>query len=267
MVRDQHHMVMRFSEGIDSTVTDSLSIKGLGIIAGHIIGPELYLLTEEMAKKDYQFTVVARDYALNRRLIEGDFKGSDRKDTIPPEIIETTPPPFGTNISRYIRGKIRFTEELDTLLTPTIYLKPGTTKIERRWNKDMVRVEFHYPDTLKEASLYHILIIGKISDISKNRTEVAKAFPFTTDSILRTIDVKGKISPACTALIIARNDDIASMSINLPITGYTLYLEDTSNITIEAIRLTPPMIGHGRIADSVITLKDTAAVDLEYYLR
>lgn len=267
MARDQHHLILRFSEPVDSTILDSLSIEGLGIITGHIIGPELYLLTEAMAKRVYHFTVVARDRALNRRFIKGKFRGSDRSDTIPPDIIETTPLPFATDVPRLIRGKVRFTEELDTTLTPQVYLRPGTTRVERTWNKDMVRLELNYPDTLQSAAIYHLLILGRISDISKNEVTIARAFPFTTDSILQLIEIKSRVNPPCTALILARKNDIVGISINLPISGFTIYLKDTSDITLQALRLRPPMIGVGTITDSAINLKETESIDLDHYLR
>ncbi|HID32787.1 MAG TPA: hypothetical protein EYP24_05365 [bacterium (Candidatus Stahlbacteria)] len=266
-VRDQHHLIIRFTEPIDSTTLDSLMIEDLGIIAGHIQGSELVLLTEQMEEREYTYTVVARDRALNRRFIKGAFKGSDRLDTIPPEVAAITPPPFGTSVPRYLRGKIRFTEELDTTLSPAIYLLPGTTRVRPRWRRDMVCLEFHYPDTLETTATYQILIIGNISDISKNGNQIIKAFPFTTDSILPLIETRGRVDPSCTSLVVARKEEITGIGVNLPITGYRLYLKDTADVSLMAIRITPPMVGYGMVGDSIINLKDTSAIDLEDLLR
>lgn len=267
IVRDQNHLSMRFSEPIDTSSLDSLRIEGLGVITGHIIGPELYLLTEPMEDRNYQFTIIARDRSQNRRLIRGRFKGTTRRDTFPPALVETRPIPFATGASRLLRGEVRFNEELDTILTPMIYLQPGTSRVEMGWRKDLVRLWFAFPETLQKEEVYYLLIYGPIRDIAQNQALIAQAFPFTPDTILPLYEHRGRVEPACTAIIVGRTDHIIGFAINLPAPGFTIYLPESVGVSIEAFAPTRSLHGTGSLTDTVIFLKPNPLLDLDRFLR
>ena len=266
-VRDQHHLILRFSESVDSTSLDSLAIEDLNIIAGHVLGSDIYLLTEKMEKRDYPFTIVVYDIARNRRLIKGKFQGSEREDTIPPEISTTEPLPFQTDLPHHLSGRIRFTEELDTTFTPSIFFCPGTTDLHLRWRKDLVHLEFSKRDTLREGEIYYLLILGKIKDIAGNENMIARAFPFTTDTILEPVEKRGRVEPAGTAVVFGSSDKIEGITINYPKTGFHLYLKETTGVKLTSFTLEPPRLGIAELSDSVIFLNPIDTIVIERLLR
>ncbi|MEO0115372.1 MAG: Ig-like domain-containing protein [candidate division WOR-3 bacterium] len=203
-VRNRTKINVKFNEDIDpeNIIKDSFLIIALNetlTIKEISVGRKsnvITLITEKQNPVQYSLQAIVADLAGNWAKIRTRFYGSIVKDTIPPRIAEILPKIGATKLKKNIRINIRFSEEIDTLFPAKWILLPKTlaNRFTSQWQSDYKNLSLTMSDSLGSDTIVYFVLTRQIFDFEGNRLLAAGFTFFTSDSVLNTKLVTGKVT-------------------------------------------------------------------------
>ncbi|MEO0094053.1 MAG: Ig-like domain-containing protein [candidate division WOR-3 bacterium] len=202
-VRNRTKINVKFNEDIDpeNIIKDSFLIIALNetlTIKEISVGRKsnvITLITEKQNPVQYSLQAIVADLAGNWAKIRTRFYGSIVKDTIPPKILEISPKIGTTKLKKNIKINIRFSEEIDTLLPAKWILLPKTlaSRFTSQWQSDYKNLSLAMADSLGNDTIVYFLLPRQVFDFEGNRLSAPGFTFFTSDSMLNTKLVTGKV--------------------------------------------------------------------------
>ncbi len=204
-VQNRTKIIVRFNEEIEPkeiindsfliTTTDleTLSIKEISVGKKSNI---ITLITERQKPVHYSFQAKVTDLFGNRAKVKTKFLGSIVKDTIPPRILEISPKLGATKLKRNIRIGLRFSEEIDTVIPIVWYILPKVlrSRYTTMWEPDHKSLTFSMSDSLGADTVIYFVVLRSAFDFEGNRITYPGFNFFTSDSLLNTKLVIGKVT-------------------------------------------------------------------------
>lgn len=214
---------LKFNEPIDAKtiIKDSIlltSVHNESLLIREIAieknGEIVILVTEPQSPIRYSIVTKVADLEGNWTKVQGKFYGSSQKDTMPPKIRQITPKPGATKQSSKIRIELKFSEAIDTLspLNWLVLPKSLRSRFKTNWEGDFKGLSFTLSDSVGTDTIVYFALLRSIFDYDKNRLALAGFTFFTSDTLLLTKLVTGKVKyqdkPFSEALVIfTRGED------------------------------------------------------------
>jgi len=240
--RNRVRLELVFDEDIDpgSVIADSFEVLGPGNknleLRGAMRGRrpnrvELWTWPQEPVL--YRVSGTVTDLAGNIGRFRSRFKGSERKDTIPPRVVRISPAPGSENQIRASVG-IGFSEPVDTLTLPGYLFVPGAydTVFHFAWEPNWQGFNLTLEDSASSGIIYFLLLPG-VPDLEGNPLRGQAFTYFTQDSLLEGNAVRGRAiwhhCPLGTGTVLF--SEVGEDSEPMPTTGLAPILEGGSFAT------------------------------------
>jgi len=141
----------------------------------------------------YEVRGVVWDAAGNPGRFRAGFKGSVRRDTIPPRVARILPAPGATRV-RQLTVSVRFSEPVDTAGVSRHLILPAAheTLYHRAWEPDWQEVGFVCRDSVPARTVHYFLLLPGTADLEGNRVRDPAFTYFTPDSSLDAAAVRGR---------------------------------------------------------------------------
>ena len=154
------------------------------------------LITEKQSPVLYSFQAKVSDLTGNRAKVQTKFLGSIVKDTIPPRILEISPKLGAIKLKKNIRIGLRFSEEIDTILPVEWVILPKaiSSRYTTNWQSDHRHLTFSMADSLGADTVVYFVLLRSVFDFEGNRITYPGFNFFTSDSLLNTKLVTGKVT-------------------------------------------------------------------------
>jgi hypothetical protein len=154
------------------------------------------LITEKQQPIRYTLSTEVKDVAENRAKIRGRFMGSMIKDTFPPRITTISPKTGTVKQKRNVRIIIGFSEEVDTVIPINWVVLPKALKsrFNTLWQPDFRQLKFTLNDSLGADTVVYFTFLRSVFDFEGNRLLAPGFTFFTSDTLLNTKLVTGKIT-------------------------------------------------------------------------
>ncbi len=178
---------------ITTTDLETLSIKEISVGRKSNI---ITLITERQKPVHYSFLAKVTDLFGNRAKVKTKFLGSIVKDTIPPRILEVSPKLGATKLKRNIKIGLRFSEEIDTVIPIEWYILPKALRnnFTAKWESDHRNLTFSMVDSVGSDTVIYFVVLRSAFDFEGNRITYPGFNFFTSDSLLNTKLVIGKVT-------------------------------------------------------------------------
>lgn len=154
------------------------------------------LITERQKPVRYTFQANITDLSGNRAKVQTKFIGSIVQDTIPPRILEISPKIGAVKQKKNIRIGLRFSEEIDTIKPVEWVILPKvlSSRFTANWQSDLRHLNFSMVDSLGADTVVYFVLLRSAFDFEGNRITYPGFNFFTSDSMLNTKLVTGKVT-------------------------------------------------------------------------
>ena len=245
------------------------------------------LITEKQQPIRYSLSTEVSDVAENRAKVRTNFVGSRIKDTMPPRISSITPKTGAVKQKKNVRIAIGFSEEVDTVIPISWVVLPKELKdrFKALWYPDHRQLTFSLADSLGNDTVVYFMLQRSVFDFEGNRLLAPGFTFFTSDTLLNTKLVTGKIigknKPVTNGLVIFTTtgdsiksmaltpvDSIGSFAIQIRAGIYEVNAVADTNFD-DRIDLSGKILGFNTTQEtlSVEIYPDSLAKNLDWYLR
>ena len=178
---------------ITTTDLETLAIKEISLSRRSKV---VTLITEQQKPVRYMFQANIIDLSGNRAKVQSEFMGSIVQDTIPPRILEISPKIGAVKQKKNIRIGLRFSEEIDTIIPVEWIILPKVIsgRFTPNWQSDLRHLNFTMADSLGADTVIYFVLLRSAFDFEGNRITYPGFNFFTSDSLLNTKLVTGKIT-------------------------------------------------------------------------
>lgn len=178
---------------ITTTDLETLAIKEISLSRRSKV---ITLITERQKPIRYSFQAKVTDLAGNRARVQAKFMGSIVQDTIPPRILEISPKIGAIKQRKNIRIGLRFSEEIDTVIPVEWVILPKvlSSRFTVNWQSDHRHLNFIMADSLGADTVVYFVLLRSAYDFEGNRITFPGFNFFTSDSLLNTKLVTGKVT-------------------------------------------------------------------------
>ena len=214
--RNRVRLELEFNENIDARSVDKDSIlvrDGNGVrleVRGAVSGRRgawVEIWTMPQQEELYEVEGMVVDLAGNPGRFKARFRGSDRRDTLPPTLARVMPGPGTEGHVREI-VRVQFSEPMDTSRVPRyLFLPEGLdTSYTRTWEPDWkelgllpgrgeqaLEVDSAEADSTPGRAVYFLVVPGG-ADLEGNPLRSYGHTWFTTDTLLETTTARGRVS-------------------------------------------------------------------------
>lgn len=195
--RSRVQVELIFDEEIDPArfQPESIRISGLrvrGVSAGRQRSSVL-VWTEPQRSENYLLSGLIWDAAGNPGRFRGSFRGSNRIDTIPPQVTTVQPAPESKGMFRSVRITVRFSEPVDTT-APVNYLivpRVAETVFVKSWEPSWQELRLVCRESLPSAEFYFLLLPG-IPDLENNPCRMPAWTSWTAETVFTGVRVRGR---------------------------------------------------------------------------
>lgn len=248
---------------------------------------KITLITEKQQPIRYSLSTEVSDVAENRVKVRTNFVGSRIKDTIPPRISSTTPKTGAVKQKKNVRIAIGFSEEVDTVIPISWVVLPKELKerFKALWYPDHRQLTFTLADSLGSDTVVYFMLQRSVFDFEGNRLLAPGFTFFTSDTLLNTKLVTGKIieknKPVTNGLVIFTTtgdsiksmaltpvDSIGSFAIQIRAGIYEVSAVADTNLD-DRIDLSGKILGFNTTQETLLVeiYPDSLAKNLDWYLR
>jgi hypothetical protein len=183
---------------------------------------------------------MARDLAGNATRVRFQFRGSIRRDTVPPTIAAQSPRLYSTKIRKGFTVSFSFSKAIDTLTFGGVLVLPANLKerFTRTWSPSLNALQFSFKDSLGPDTTVSFILFPLLRDFAGNHLPQAGYTSFTSDSLIWPKLVKGRLltggAPPKNAIVILEQGAPALAAIGRTDGSFVLRAKDTTYSALAA---------------------------------